>query len=272
MQIGSGAALGRALLSLRHPLSELVHLCAVYLGLAVLVTVALSVTVPALREQTREIHTALLASLKPAALQEDLFAASGRRFSPDRLLSDARDNGPDTAVAVGNAPFSQVLADSDSFAIPGVSRAQGQALRSYIARKYTIAHKAAGVLIQNVFAVSKELDIDPQLVLAVIGIESRYNPFAESAVGAQGLMQVMPRVHKDKFEQFADGIDAALNPLANIQVGARILRDCIKRRGSVQGGLACYVGATGPGDNGYGAKVLAERRRIALASGIPVRQ
>lgn len=274
MQIGSGAAFGRAVLSLRHQLSELVHVCAVYLGLAVLVTVALSVTVPALREQTREIHTALLASLKPAALQDDLLGVSGRRFSADRLLpneSADRADTSDKSIEVGNAPFSQVLADTDSFAIPGVSRAQGQALRSYIARKYTIAHKAAGVLIQNTFAVAKELDLDPQLVLAVIGIESRYNPFAESAVGAQGLMQVMSRVHKNKFEQYADGIDAALNPLANIQVGSQILRDCIKRRGSVQGGLACYVGATGPGDGGYGARVLAERRRIALASGIPVK-
>ena len=61
-----------------------------------------------------------------------------------------------------------------------------------------------------------------------------------------------------------------MNPIANIRVGVQILYDCIKRRGSVEGGLACYVGATGPSDGGYGAKVLAERRRIALASGIPV--
>ena len=272
MQMSSGAALGRAVRSLRHQLSELVHVCAVYLGLAVLVTVALSVTVPALQEQTREIHTALLASLRPAALQDDLFAVPGRRFSTDRLLPENAPSpkGEGTEVA-GDQSFSQVLAGTDSYAIPGVSRAQSQALRSYIARKYRIAHKAAGVLIQNVFQVAEEFNLDPQLILAVIAIESRYNPFAESAVGAQGLMQVMTRVHKDKFEQFADGPDAALNPLANIQVGSQILRDCIKRRGSVQGGLACYVGATGPGDGGYGTKVLAERRRIALASGIPVR-
>jgi soluble lytic murein transglycosylase-like protein len=116
--------------------------------------------------------------------------------------------------------------------------------------------------------VARQRELDPQLVLAVIAIESRYNPFAESHVGAQGLMQVMTRVHKEKFVDFADGVDAALNPLANIQVGTQILYDCIKRRGSIRGGLACYVGATGPGDGGYGNKVLAEMRRIALASGI----
>jgi len=90
-------------------------------------------------------------------------------------------------------------------------------------------------------------------------------------VGAQGLMQVMTKVHQDKFERFDGGAEAALNPIANIRVGSQILHDCIQRRGSVTGGLACYVGATGPSDGGYGAKVLAERRRLSLASGIPPR-
>jgi hypothetical protein len=83
-------------------------------------------------------------------------------------------------------------------------------------------------------------------------------------------MQVMTQVHIDKFDRYGEGAAAALNPIANIRVGAQILDECIKRRGSVAGGLACYVGATGPSDGGYGARVLAEQRRLALASGIPI--
>jgi soluble lytic murein transglycosylase-like protein len=162
------------------------------------------------------------------------------------------------------------LRREDTLSIPGTSRGQVQALRSYISRKYKIAGNVTGVLVQTAFTVGRELKLDPQLLLAVIAIESRYNPFAESHVGAQGLMQVMTKVHQDKFARFGDVADAAINPIANIRVGAQILADCIKRRGSVEGGLACYVGSTGPGDDGYGAKVLAERRRIALASGIPL--
>ena len=83
-------------------------------------------------------------------------------------------------------------------------------------------------------------------------------------------MQVMTRVHQDKFDALADSgrKSTALDPVANIHVGTTILRDCIDRRGSVSAGLACYVGASGLDDNGYGAKVQAERRRLALASGI----
>jgi soluble lytic murein transglycosylase-like protein len=159
---------------------------------------------------------------------------------------------------------------ADSLRLPGVTTTQANALRSYIARKYKIANNVATVLIKAAFNEGASKRLDPQLLLAVIAIESRYNPFAESHVGAQGLMQVMTRVHTDKFEPSEGGADAALNPIANIRVGTQILYDCIKRRGSVEGGLACYVGATGPSDGGYGEKVLAERRRIALASGIPV--
>jgi len=253
--------------------AEIVHTTAVYLGLAVLVTVALSFTVPSLRDQSRQIHEALLVSLQPGGLGEPSVRALADRLGggqvtlPGGHRAQGTEGAADSQVAEPHS-FSEALAALDSLRIPGVTQTQSQALQSYIARKYRIAHDVAGVLIHTVYAVAREKQLDPLLVLAVIAIESRYNPFAESHVGAQGLMQVMTRVHKEKFEPFEGGPDAALNPIANIRVGSQILHDCIKRRGSVKGGLACYVGATGPGDGGYGAKVLAERRRLSLASGI----
>ena len=93
-------------------------------------------------------------------------------------------------------------------------------------------------------------------------------PYAESGAGAQGLMQVMTRVHTDKFEKFGEGPEDAFHPEINIRVGAQILYDCIRRRGSVTNGLKCYVGATGPDDGGYSHKVLSEMRRMALAAKI----
>jgi hypothetical protein len=260
-----------------HQLSEIVYVCSIYLGIGVLVTVVLSATVPSLRAQAGRIHTALVIALRPDGFKNDLFAT----FGPGE---DGFFLGEDSEAAAGSAggdggrnksqpSFSTALqASTESQAIAGIPNTQAQALRSYIARKYKIAQSVAGALIGTAFAVGREMNLDPQLLLAVIAIESRYNPYAESHVGAQGLMQVMTKVHKEKFEDYIDGPIAALNPIANIRVGSQILRDCIKRRGSVEGGLACYVGATGPSDGGYGAKVLAERRRIALASGIPVGQ
>jgi soluble lytic murein transglycosylase-like protein len=61
-------------------------------------------------------------------------------------------------------------------------------------------------------------------------------------VGAQGLMQVMTKVHSDKYEGFG-GKMAAFDPVSNLRVGAKVLKECIARAGSVEGGLKFYVGA-----------------------------
>jgi len=274
--MGHDSLVSRSARGAMHQLSEIVHVCAIYLGIGVLVTVVLSATVPSLRTQAGRIHTALVIALRPDGFKNDLFATFGPGEDGYFLGEDSETAGgsagkPPGQGEKGQPSFSTALqASTEGHAIAGMTNSQAQALRSYIARKYKIAHSVAGALISTTFVVGREMNLDPQLLLAVIAIESRYNPYAESHVGAQGLMQVMTRVHKEKFEPYIDGPIAALNPIANIRVGSQILRDCIKRRGSVEGGLACYVGATGPGDGGYGAKVLAERRRIALASGIPV--
>ena len=272
-----------ALRSLAARLAELLNVSAAYLGIAVLVAIAMISTIAPLRDQARHIHQSLLVALRPASVDRVLYAMLAAGNDENEVLLehlaghplDADSDGPDTddtsASSADKNNFVRLLRSSiEEGVVPGITPAQERALRSYIARKYRVASSVAGALINTAFVVAKEMKLDPQLILAVIAIESRYNPYAESHVGAQGLMQVMTRVHKEKFVDFADGTIAALHPIANMRVGSRILRDCIDRRGSIERGLACYVGATGPSDGGYGAKVLAERRRMALASGIPI--
>ncbi|MBY4898155.1 lytic transglycosylase domain-containing protein [Cupriavidus sp. AU9028] len=137
----------------------------------------------------------------------------------------------------------------------------------YIARKYRVAAQATSQLVKAAYLTGREVGIDPLLILGVIAIESSFNPFAESGMGAQGLMQVMTKVHQDKYEHVG-GVAAALNPYANIKIGALVLKDCIARAGSIEGGLKYYVGATTATDGGYGAKVLAERSRLRRVLGL----
>jgi hypothetical protein len=136
----------------------------------------------------------------------------------------------------------------------------------YLARRYRVADEAVRVLVAAAFEVGREKKLDPLLILSVMAIESSLNPFAQSPVGAQGLMQVMTRVHTERFEPHG-GEAAALDPIVNIKVGSSILRELIARGGSVERGLQLYVGAGNmPDDGGYGARVLGERSRLELAA------
>ncbi|OAJ57498.1 transglycosylase SLT domain protein [Paraburkholderia ginsengiterrae] len=142
-----------------------------------------------------------------------------------------------------------------------VSTREQDLVASYLARRYRVAQEPVSELVKAAFDTGHEVGLDPLLLLSVMAIESGFNPYAESGVGAQGLMQVMSKVHSDKFQYFG-GQSAALEPLANIKVGALVLKDCIARGGSLPGGLRLYVGSTSPDDGGYGAKVMAERGRL----------
>lgn len=269
----------QGLRQLRYRVNEFVHMCAIYLGIAVLVTIAAGLVVPSIRDQARQLYAVMVDALRPEVLRNDSLAQFAWMI-PDTLTEEAgaadTEQPPPEEEEVLEYSAYQGFVDTlqrtvAGVTVNGVSKTQFQALRSYIARKYKIAHSVSGALVQTAFTVGAEKRIDPQLILAVIAIESSYNPFAESHAGAQGLMQVMTRVHRDKLENYVERELAVFSPEANIRAGTQILYDCRKRRGSLTGALACYVGATGPSDGGYGARVLAERRRMALASGIPIR-
>jgi hypothetical protein len=164
------------------------------------------------------------------------------------------------------------VADSGDKAASRPTRQQ-KYVTDWLSRRYRVAGDAANMLVSTAYSTAHEMKLDPLLILAVMAIESGLNPFAESPMGAQGLMQVMAKVHSDKFEDLG-GAQAALNPAANIRVGALILKDYVKRTGSVEGGLKSYVGAgASDDDSGYGSKVLAEYRRlkqVATGKNVPI--
>ncbi|KFJ12214.1 transglycosylase SLT domain protein [Delftia acidovorans] len=142
------------------------------------------------------------------------------------------------------------------------------AVAFWLSKKYRVAPEPIAALVSEAYDLGKVNRLDPTLILAIMAIESSFNPFAQSAVGAQGLMQVMTTVHTDKYENFG-GQNAAFDPVSNLRVGVRVLKECIERAGSIEGGLRYYVGAANlPTDGGYAAKVLAEHQRLRMAAGL----
>ena len=142
------------------------------------------------------------------------------------------------------------------------------AVAYWLSKKYSVAPEPLSVLVAQAFEIGQKTKLDPALILAIMAIESGFNPFAQSKVGAQGLMQVMTKLHSDKYENFGGGF-AAFDPVTNLRVGVKVLQECISRAGSIEGGLKYYVGAANlPDDGGYANKVLAEHARLtAVMSG-----
>lgn len=142
------------------------------------------------------------------------------------------------------------------------------AVAKWLSKKYRVAPEPVGLLVAEAYSTGKRVKLDPTLILAVMAIESSFNPFAQSPVGAQGLMQVMTRIHTDKY-QAVGGQLAAFDPVTNLRVGVKVLQECIARAGSLEGGLRYYVGAANlPSDGGYAAKVLAEHFRLRQVAGM----
>jgi len=234
-------------------------------------------------------HTVLILGIFAIAALGIMFVNPA---SADRLLAlspfaekleNKEDNTSSSAASLTDMPAQAVASHAAADKLHNVLNADqgdGNAISrqqawvtAWLSKRYRVASDATNMLVSAAYMTAKEIKLDPLLILSVMAIESRFNPFAESPVGAQGLMQVMSKVHQDKFAELG-GTKAALNPVANIKVGSLILKDYVKRGGSVEAGLKLYVGAGALQDDaGYGAKVLAEYQRlrdVAMGKKVPI--
>lgn len=142
-------------------------------------------------------------------------------------------------------------------------------LVDYLTRRFSIAAAPTMTVVETAFRAADESGLDPLLVLAVISIESRFNPIAESVMGAKGLMQIIPKYHRARLLEHG-GEDAVLDPESNILVGTKILQEYVYRTGTLEAGLQTYNGAARDATAGYAQRVLAERGRMeqALRAGL----
>lgn len=157
------------------------------------------------------------------------------------------------------APGDVSAGERATAADPSELNRQQATVAQWLARRYRVAPEPVARLVQESWSLGQRVGLEPTLILAIVAIESSFNPFAQSPVGAQGLMQVMTKVHDDKYVAFG-GNHAAFDPLTNLRVGVQVLKDCIAKAGSLEGGLRHYVGAANLADDGgYAFKVLAEQ-------------
>jgi soluble lytic murein transglycosylase-like protein len=241
----AAAGLATARVSARSVLTTAQHTLTVF-GVSALVMIAVLYARPDLAQ-----------ALSKSLLQQPTEAVVAIAAPPLSELMEA----PATATqAAAETPLT-----AEEKALMGTKKQQ-EWVTSWLSKRYRVAGDAANMLVATAYLTAREIKLDPLLILAVMAIESGLNPFAESPMGAQGLMQVMSKVHHEKFQDMG-GLQAALNPVANIRVGSLILKDYVTRGGSVEAGLKTYVGAAAfETDDGYGSRVLAEYKRLKQVS------
>jgi soluble lytic murein transglycosylase-like protein len=211
---------------------------------------------------TRHLFSALNAT-------RDLFALSGLAAILAFLLLPLREPVERALPALPSIVVHQVSAATPpaDLATPAKVVAETpldrekQAVAEYIAKRYRVAEDAAAEFVAIAYSAGDQHRVDPLLILAVMAIESRYNPVAESVVGARGLMQVIAKYHPEKLDLHG-GEQALLEPQVNIQVGAQILREYTRRFGDLETALQVYAGAFDEPTSRYANKVFAEKARL----------
>ena len=187
------------------------------------------------------------------------------------LVLESQYGGPlfGTAVNPANAALAE---QGDTVAAPlperqtpaaltPVEESRHRAVSEFVAKRYRVSRDVALDLVSQAHRVGKELQLDPLLIIAVIAIESSFNPIAESVAGAKGLMQIIPKYHADKLQAFG-GPEAIFDPATNIRVGAQILKEYIRLTGNIGIALQMYAGALSDSEDQYTNKVLGMKQRL----------
>ena len=164
-------------------------------------------------------------------------------------------------TTIGVAPSLPSTEESKEITLTSEMRAA----LNFVSHRYRVSAEALDPVFFAAQTAGRQLNLDPLLIVAVIAIESRFNPYAESVAGAQGLMQVMPRWHRDKIPQ-SGGRLTLFDPEINVHIGAQVLRESIRRMGGLIPGLQQFAGAMDDPDQTYASKVLAEKQRLESAA------
>ena len=135
----------------------------------------------------------------------------------------------------------QAIKESDSFADRFDAEVWLLDMSSRLKQKIKQPEKRLALL-RQVHREATRANLHPELVLAVIDVESNFDRFAISRAGAQGLMQVMPFWLKE----IGQPRDSLFNVRTNLRMGCTILKYYLnKEKGDLTRALARYNGSLG---------------------------
>jgi soluble lytic murein transglycosylase-like protein len=136
------------------------------------------------------------------------------------------------------------------------------AVTHWLSRKYRVSAEPLGAMVAEAWRLGERSQLAPSLILAIMAIESRFNPFASGSQGNVGLMQLEIKAHTETLNQFGGPL-SAFDPLTNVRVGVRHLQSLLLQTASLEEALALYGASSGQSmDSQYVGRVLAEQKLL----------
>jgi len=126
----------------------------------------------------------------------------------------------------------------------------------YVIQRWVPDGHEAKTIAKWVYFYSIRFNLSPELILGLIAVESRFDHFAVSNVGARGLMQVMPFWKKE----LGSTKDNLFEIETNIRYGSAILRHYLDRYKTLNRALGAYNGSLGKAK--YPNKVFAQMKKF----------
>jgi soluble lytic murein transglycosylase-like protein len=137
----------------------------------------------------------------------------------------------------------------------------------WLSRKYRVSPEPLAAMVSEAWSLGERTQLAPSLILAIIAVQSRFNPFASANPGQVGLMQIEQQAHIEALAQFG-GTLSAFDPLTNLRVGVRHLQGLIQQTNTIEEALALFGLSSGFNDEGqFVDRVLAEQLLIEKALG-----
>jgi soluble lytic murein transglycosylase-like protein len=135
----------------------------------------------------------------------------------------------------------------------------------WLGRKYRVSAEPLAALVAEAWTLGERSQLPPSLILAIMAVQSRFNPFASITPGQVGLMQIELQAHAETLGQFGGPL-SAFDPLTNLRVGVRHLQALIQQTDALEDALALYGLFSGFNDEGrFIDRVLAEKLLIEKA-------
>ena len=132
----------------------------------------------------------------------------------------------------------------------------------WLSRKYRVSPEPLGAMVAEAWVLGERSQLPPSLILAIMAVQSRFNPFASAIAGQVGLMQIELQAHTETLAQFG-GTLSAFDPLTNVRVGVRHLQGLIEQTETLEEALWLYGSSSGQAsESQYVERVLAEQQLL----------